>query len=64
MALTKITSKVVSEEFSSSTPLISAATVDIDWAANDPILLTTPERLDKKLIELSQDLVDSNFPWS
>ena len=36
----------------------------IDWAANDPILLTTPERLDKKLIELSQDSVDSNFPWS
>jgi len=36
----------------------------IDWAANDPILLTTPEQLDKKLIELSQDSVDSNFPWS
>ena len=36
----------------------------IDWAANDPILLTMPSQLDKKLIELSQDSVDSNFPWS
>jgi hypothetical protein len=36
----------------------------IDWAANDPILLMVPSQLDKKLIELSQDSVDSNFPWS
>lgn len=36
----------------------------IDWAANDPILLMMPSQLDKKLIELSQDSVDSNFPWS
>ena len=36
----------------------------IDWAANDPILLMMPRQLDKKLIELSQDSVDSNFPWS
>ena len=36
----------------------------IDWAANDPMLLTIPEQLDKKLIELSRELVDSNFPWS
>lgn len=36
----------------------------IDWAANDPILLMIPRQLDKKLIELSQDSVDSNFPWS
>lgn len=36
----------------------------IDWAANDPILSMVPRQLDKKLIELSQDLVDSNFPWS
>mgnify|MGYP003691509025 FL=1 len=36
----------------------------IDWAANDPILLTMPSQLDKKLIGLSQDSVDSNFPWS
>ena len=36
----------------------------IDWAANDPILLMVPKQLDKKLIELSQDSVDSNFPWS
>ena len=36
----------------------------IDWAANDPVLLMVPKQLDKKLIELSQDSVDSNFPWS
>ena len=36
----------------------------IDWAANDPVLLMIPKQLDKKLIELSQDSVDSNFPWS
>ena len=36
----------------------------IDWAANDPALLMVPKQLDKKLIELSQDSVDSNFPWS
>lgn len=36
----------------------------IDWAVNDPVLLMVPKRLDEKLIELSQDLVDSNFPWS
>lgn len=36
----------------------------IDWAANDPILLMIPKRLDKKLIQLSQDSVESNFPWS
>jgi hypothetical protein len=36
----------------------------IDWAANDPILLMIPSQLDKKLIELLQDSVDSNFPWS
>jgi hypothetical protein len=36
----------------------------IDWAANDPILLMMPSQLDKKLIELSQDSVDSNFTWS
>jgi len=23
-----------------------------------------PKQLDKKLIELSQDSIDSNFPWS
>lgn len=36
----------------------------IGWVANDPILLNAPADLDKKLIELSQDTVDSNFPWS
>jgi len=36
----------------------------INWAANDPILLMIPTQLDKKLIRLSQDPVDSNFPWS
>lgn len=36
----------------------------IDWAANDPILSMVPLELDKKLIQLSQDSVDSNFPWS
>lgn len=36
----------------------------IGWAANDPALLMVPKQLDKKLIELSQDSVDSNFPWS
>lgn len=36
----------------------------IDWAANDPILLMAPNQLDKKLIELLQDSIDSNFPWS
>ncbi len=36
----------------------------ISWAANDPVLLMIPKQLDKKLIELSQDSVDSNFPWS
>jgi hypothetical protein len=36
----------------------------IDWATNDPVLLITPMQLDKKLIELSQDSIDSNFPWS
>ena len=36
----------------------------IDWAANDPILLMIPNQLDKKLIELLQDSIDSNFPWS
>ena len=36
----------------------------IDWAANDPKMLLVPNQLDKKLIELSQDSIDSNFPWS
>lgn len=36
----------------------------INWAANDPILLMIPKQLDEKLIQLSQDSVDSNFPWS
>ena len=36
----------------------------IDWAANDPALLMVPKQLDEKLIQLSQDSVDSNFPWS
>jgi len=36
----------------------------IGWAANDPVLLMVPNKLDKKLIKLSQDSVDSNFPWS
>ena len=36
----------------------------IDWATNDPVLLMTPRQLDKKLIELSQDSIESNFPWS
>lgn len=36
----------------------------IDWAAKDPVLLMIPKQLDKKLIELSQDSIDSNFPWS
>ena len=36
----------------------------INWTINDPILLMIPKELDKKLIELSQDSVDSNFPWS
>ena len=36
----------------------------INWAANDPILSMIPTQLDKKLIRLSQDSVDSNFPWS
>tara|TARA_R110001599_G_scaffold60184_1_gene167303 strand:+ start:136 stop:450 length:315 start_codon:yes stop_codon:yes gene_type:complete len=36
----------------------------INWTINDPILLMIPKELDKKLIELSQDTVDSNFPWS
>lgn len=36
----------------------------INWAANDPKMLLVPNQLDKKLIELSQDSVDSNFPWS
>ena len=36
----------------------------IDWAANDPKMLLVPSQLDKKLIELSQDSVASNFPWS
>ena len=36
----------------------------IDWAANDPKMLSVPHQLDKKLIELQQDSIDSNFPWS
>jgi len=36
----------------------------IDWVANDPIILNAPTILDKKLIELSQEIVDSNFPWT
>ena len=36
----------------------------IDWAANDPKMLSVPHQLDKKLIELLQDSIDSNFPWS
>jgi len=36
----------------------------INWATSDPILLMIPKQLDEKLIQLSQDSVDSNFPWS
>lgn len=36
----------------------------INWAANDPMLSMIPTQLDRKLIQLSQDSVDSNFPWS
>ena len=36
----------------------------INWAASDPILLMIPKQLDEKLIQLSQDSVESNFPWS
>jgi len=36
----------------------------IGWVANDPIILNAPAVLDKKLIELSQEIVESNFPWS
>lgn len=45
MALTKITSGVVSEEFSSSTPLISTATVDIDWNSSKVFTLTPNEAI-------------------
>lgn len=45
MALTKITSGVVSEEFSSSTPLVSAATVDIDWNSSKVFTLTPNEAI-------------------
>ena len=36
----------------------------IGWAANDPKLLMMPLQLDEQLIELTQDTVSSNFPWS
>ena len=36
----------------------------IDWALPDPGLQTLVNSLDKQLIVLSQDSVDSNFPWS
>ena len=36
----------------------------IGWAANDPKLLMVPSQLDEQLIELAQDTVSSNFPWS
>ena len=36
----------------------------IDWAANDPRLLMMPSQLHEQLIELAQDTVSSNFPWS
>ena len=36
----------------------------IDWALPDPGLQTLVYSLDKQLIVLSQDSVDSNFPWS
>ena len=45
MALTKITSGVVSEEFSSSTPLVSAATIDIDWNSSKVFTLTPNEAI-------------------
>lgn len=45
MALTKITSGVVSEEFSSSTPLVSATTVDIDWNSSKVFTLTPNEAI-------------------
>ena len=36
----------------------------ISWTTNDPSLLRSVWALDKELIKLSQDTVDSNFPWS
>ena len=36
----------------------------INWTINDPSLLRSVWALDKELIKLSQDTVDSNFPWS
>jgi hypothetical protein len=45
MALTKITSGVVSEEFSSSTSLASAVTVDIDWNSSKVFTLTPNEAI-------------------
>ena len=45
MALTKITSGVVSEEFSASTPLISEPTVNIDWNSSKVFTLTPNEAI-------------------
>tara|TARA_B110000483_G_scaffold209623_1_gene256061 strand:- start:61 stop:414 length:354 start_codon:yes stop_codon:yes gene_type:complete len=45
MALTKITSAVLSGEFSSSTSLISATTVDIDWNSFKVFTLTPNEAI-------------------